>query len=39
VTNPANLIEGVAAAGWIRGGLSSRELSKDKEYTQNLRKM
>lgn len=30
VTNPANLIEDSAADGWIRGGLPSRELSKDK---------
>jgi hypothetical protein len=34
VTNPANLIECEAADGWIRGGLSSRELSKDKEYVR-----
>lgn len=33
VTNPANLVEGVAADGWIRGGVPSRELQKDKDYT------
>lgn len=32
VTNPANLVEGVAAEGWIRGGLPSRELAKDQDY-------
>jgi hypothetical protein len=35
ITNPANLIENVAANGWIRGGLSSRELTRDKDYTNN----
>lgn len=35
VTNPANLVEGVAAEGWIRGGLPSRELAKDKDYAKN----
>jgi hypothetical protein len=34
ITNPANLIEGVAAEGWIRGGVPSRELARDKDYTQ-----
>jgi len=33
ISNPANLIEGVAADGWIRGGLPSRELIRDKEYS------
>jgi len=37
ITNPANLIEGVAAEGWIRGGLPSRELVRDKEYTQKYK--
>ena len=32
VSNPANLIESEAADGWIRGGLASRELAKDKGY-------
>ena len=26
IQNPANLVEGVANEGWIRGGLPSREL-------------
>ena len=30
ITNPANLIEDSAAEGWIRGGLPSRELVRDK---------
>jgi hypothetical protein len=34
ITNPANLIEGVAAEGWIRGGVPSRELTRDKDYTE-----
>lgn len=29
VSNPANTVEGVAAEGWIRGGLPSRLLSRD----------
>jgi hypothetical protein len=32
IQNPANLVEGVAAQGWIRGGLPSRELTRDQEY-------
>ena len=32
VQNPANLVEGVAAEGWIRGGIPSRELARDKDY-------
>ena len=32
IQNPANLCEGVAAEGWIRGGLPSRELSRDQDY-------
>lgn len=32
VTNPVNLVEGVAADGWIRGGVPSRELTKDESY-------
>ena len=32
VQNPANLVESVAHKGWIRGGLPSRELSRDHEY-------
>lgn len=32
INNPANLVEGAAADGWIRGGLPSRDLIRDKEY-------
>ena len=32
IQNPANLVEGVATEGWIRGGLPSRELTKDTNY-------
>jgi hypothetical protein len=31
VTNPAYCVEGVAAEGWIRGGVPSRELTRDRE--------
>lgn len=34
ITNPANLIEGIAADGWVRGGVPSRELQKNKDYKQ-----
>lgn len=32
IQNPHNLVEGVAAEGWIRGGLPSRELTRDADY-------
>lgn len=32
ITNPANLVEGVAAEGWIRGGVPTRELIRDHDY-------
>ena len=32
VQNPNNLIEGMAANGWIRGGLPTRELTRDNDY-------
>jgi hypothetical protein len=32
VTNPANLVEGVAAEGWVRGGVPSRLLIREKDY-------
>lgn len=31
INNPANLIEGVADEGWIRGGIPVRQLTKDTE--------
>jgi len=34
IQNPSNLCEGVAASGWIRGGLPSRELTRDQDYFQ-----
>ena len=36
ISNPANLIESSAAEGWIRGGLPSRELARDKDYTDSM---
>jgi hypothetical protein len=38
ITNPANLVEGAAAEGWIRGGLPSRDLVKDNDYTNSKSK-
>ena len=35
VTNPHNLVEGVAADGWIQGGLPTRELIRDGDYMQS----
>jgi hypothetical protein len=32
ISNPANLVEGEAAEGWIRGGLPSRDLQRDQDY-------
>jgi len=32
ITNPSNLIESIASEGWIRGGLPSRDLTKDQDY-------
>jgi hypothetical protein len=33
VTNPANLVEGVASDGWVRGGVPSREITRNKSYS------
>jgi len=35
VQNPAHLVEGVAHDGWVRGGISSRELTRDMNYSSN----
>jgi hypothetical protein len=36
IQNPNLMIEGVASEGWIRGGLPSRELTRDRDfYTTN----
>jgi hypothetical protein len=32
INNPANSVEGVAYEGWIRGGVPSRELTRDTDY-------
>lgn len=32
INNPANQIESVASDGWIRGGVPSRELTRDNDY-------
>lgn len=32
IQNPNNLVEGVANKGWIRGGLPSRDMSRDNDY-------
>ena len=33
LTNPAYCVEGVASEGWVRGGLPSREMTKDPSYS------
>ena len=33
INNPANQIENVASDGWVRGGLPSRELTRDASYS------
>ena len=35
VTNPHNLVEGIAADGWVQGGLPTRELIRDSDYMQS----
>lgn len=32
INNPANQIESIASDGWIRGGVPSRELTRDSDY-------
>ena len=32
INNPANSVESVASPNWVRGGVPSRELTRDKEY-------
>jgi len=32
LTNPVYSVEGVASSGWVRGGVPSRELTRDKDY-------
>ena len=34
IQNPHNLVENVAARGWIRGGLPTRDLIRDQDYFQ-----
>ena len=36
VTNPANLVEGVAVDGWVRGGVPTRDLNCEEEKTLQL---
>ena len=35
MTNPAYCVEGVASEGWIRGGIPSRELTRDRNSGTN----
>lgn len=32
INNPATSVEGVAVNGWVRGGVPSRELTRDSDY-------
>ena len=34
ITNPSHMVESVADPGWIRGGLPSRELTRDVDFTR-----
>jgi hypothetical protein len=34
INNPANYVEGVASQGWVRGGVPSRELTRDEDFAQ-----
>ena len=36
ISNPDYLVEGVASEGWVRGGVPSRDLTRDSEYTNNF---
>ena len=35
ITNPVNLVEGVAMEGWVRGGLPSREMAKNDDAVKS----
>jgi len=35
IKNPANQIESVASDNWVRGGIHSRELTRDNQYVNN----
>jgi len=35
IQNPANYVEGMAADGWVRGGVPSRELTRDRNFHQS----
>jgi hypothetical protein len=37
IQNPSQMIEGLAAEGWIRGGIPSRELTRDREFYNGFR--
>lgn len=32
IQNPSQMIEGIASEGWIRGGVPSRELTRDRDF-------
>lgn len=34
ITNPSHMVESAADPGWIRGGLPSRELTRDVDFTR-----
>ena len=37
VTNPVNSVEGVANSGWVRGGVPSRELTRDSSFVNQMK--
>ena len=38
ITNPEYLVEGAAAQGWVRGGVPSRDLVREKQYANDQTK-
>lgn len=37
VTNPSNLVEDIAVDGWVRGGVPSRDLTRDRNFQTNCK--
>ena len=34
IQNPANLVEGVAAEGWVRGGVPTKDMTRQNDYVK-----
>jgi hypothetical protein len=37
VNNPANTVQEVAMSGWVRGGMTTRDMSADDKFQKNNR--